>query len=543
MSDRPEPPNSEQQQSEVPGHTAPMDPKPDHGEQTYKGFGRLAGKVAIITGGDSGIGRAVAIAFAREGADVLIAYLSEEKDARESMRWVEEAGRRAVLVAGDIADSAHCREIVRRAVAAFGRVDVLVNNAAFQITRESLDEISDEEWDRTFDVNIGAIFRITKAAVPHMKLGSSIINTASVNADTPKPKLLPYSATKAAIQNFSGSLTQLPDGLTRVANQSRYRSRASDRLGQLRRRGVVTEPLTTLQGTSKHSDGAHPSRSFVKSGTLALSCSKSTRCTSSRDQTWHEGDEFEEYVALAKQRTGASLHRVELEVPVIAERFACRTEQGQQHDRKSVDQPQAVAPIRGVDVHRTHPHPEPQVLGVAEGAFDAPALAVEINQRPGGLLGDAGGQAPGLLHVFGLHAHHGVDWIAGGGDRRAALHACASTRSAPLGRRPCLAVNGGHLDVAPEADDEVELQLVGQHPIELLVAEAAVGHDAHADLGGQHRGKAHQDLILINVAPVLQRGRVDRQPHQRCPLRWHSLGFADELSPASLVRGGTAAIA
>lgn len=210
MSDRPEPPNPEQQQSEVPGHTAPMDPKPDHGEQSYKGSGRLAGKVAIITGGDSGIGRAVALAFAREGADVLIAYLpEEEEDARESAGWVEEAGRKAVLVAGDIADPAHCREIVRRAVDAFGRVDVLVNNAAFQMTRESLDEISNEEWDRTFDVNIGAMFRITKAAVPHMKPGSAIINTASVNADTPKPKLLPYSATKAAIQNFSGSLAQL----------------------------------------------------------------------------------------------------------------------------------------------------------------------------------------------------------------------------------------------------------------------------------------------------------------------------------------------
>ena len=210
MSDRPEPPHPEQQQSKVPGHTAPMDPKPDHGEQTYKGSGRLAGKVAIITGGDSGIGRAVAIAFAREGADVLIAYLAEEEDdARECARWVEEAGRKAVLVAGDIVDPAHCREIVRRAVDAFGRVDVLVNNAAFQMTRESLDEISDEEWDRTFDVNIGAMFRITKAAVPHMRPGSSIINTASVNADTPKPKLLPYSATKAAIQNFSGSLAQL----------------------------------------------------------------------------------------------------------------------------------------------------------------------------------------------------------------------------------------------------------------------------------------------------------------------------------------------
>ena len=209
MSDRPSPPNPEQQQSHQPGHTQPMNPPPDHGERSYKGSGRLAGKAAIITGGDSGIGRAVAIAFAREGADVLIAYLDEQEDAEETARWVEQAGRRAVLVAGDIAEPAHCRIIVQHAVDAFGRVDILVNNAAFQRTRSSLDEISDEEWDRTFDVNIGAMFRITKAAVAHMKPGSAIVNTISVNADSPKPKLLPYSATKGAIQNFTGGLAQL----------------------------------------------------------------------------------------------------------------------------------------------------------------------------------------------------------------------------------------------------------------------------------------------------------------------------------------------
>jgi NAD(P)-dependent dehydrogenase (short-subunit alcohol dehydrogenase family) len=209
MSDRPASPNPEQQQSRVPGRTQPMDPVPDHGERSYKGSGRLAGKAAIITGGDSGIGRAVAIAFAREGADILIAYLDEKEDAQETARLVEEAGRTAILVGGDIAQPSHCRAIVQGAVAAFGRVDILVNNAAFQMTRESLDEISDEEWDRTFDVNIGAMFRLTKAAVPHMKPGSAIINTASVNADSPKPKLLPYSATKGAIQNFTGGLAQL----------------------------------------------------------------------------------------------------------------------------------------------------------------------------------------------------------------------------------------------------------------------------------------------------------------------------------------------
>ena len=207
--ERPTPPQPAQQQDTIPGRTAPMDPQPDHGEQSYKGHGRLAGKKTIITGGDSGIGRAVAIAFAREGADVLISYLDEHDDAREAAKWVEQAGRKAVLVPGDIADPAHCRELVKRAIDAFGRVDVLVNNAAFQQTHESIQEITDEEWDKTFDINIGAMFRITKAAVPHMKPGSSIINTTSINADTPSPQLLAYATTKGAIQNFTAGLAQL----------------------------------------------------------------------------------------------------------------------------------------------------------------------------------------------------------------------------------------------------------------------------------------------------------------------------------------------
>jgi len=206
---RPTPPFPAQQQDQVPGRTKPMDPKPDHGETSYKGCGRLAGKKAIITGGDSGIGRAVAIAFAREGADVLIAYLDEDEDARETANWVEHAGRKAVLYRGDIADPANCRALVQKAAEAFGRIDILVNNAAYQMTHESIDEISDEEWDKTFDVNIGAMFRITKAAVPHMKNGGAIINTTSVNLDTPKPTLLAYAATKGAIQNFTGGLAQL----------------------------------------------------------------------------------------------------------------------------------------------------------------------------------------------------------------------------------------------------------------------------------------------------------------------------------------------
>lgn len=209
MSERPTPPFPKQQQTQTPGHTAPMNPQPDHGEESYRGSGRLAGKAAVITGGDSGIGRAVAIAFAREGADVLISYLNEDEDARETARWVEQAGREAVLVPGDITDGAHCRAIVQRAVQAFGRIDVLVNNAAHQMSFESIKDISDEEWDKTFSTNIGAMFRITKAAVPHMKPGSAIVNTTSVNADTPKPTLLAYATTKGAIQNFTGGLAQL----------------------------------------------------------------------------------------------------------------------------------------------------------------------------------------------------------------------------------------------------------------------------------------------------------------------------------------------
>lgn len=197
------------QQQDPPGRTGQMRPRPDHGEETYQGSGRLAGKAAVITGADSGIGRAVAIAFAREGADVVIAYFNEHEDARETARWVERAGRRAVLVAGDLAQRELAREIVDRAVDAFGRIDVLVNNAAHQMNYETVEEISDDEWDRTFDINIGAMFRLVKAALPHMKPGSAIVNTTSVNADKPRPTLLPYATTKGAIQNFTGGLAQL----------------------------------------------------------------------------------------------------------------------------------------------------------------------------------------------------------------------------------------------------------------------------------------------------------------------------------------------
>ena len=208
MSHDPEPPLPDQQQA-VPGHTAEMDPTPDHGEASYRGSGRLQGKRAIITGGDSGIGRAVAIAFAREGADVLISYLNEEDDAAETARWVDEAGRTCIRIAGDIGDPAHCRAIVDRALGELGGVDILVNNAAHQMTFEELTDIPDEEWDLTFRTNIHAMFYLSKAAVPHMAEGSAIVNTSSINADTPSPELLAYATTKGAIQNFTGGLAQL----------------------------------------------------------------------------------------------------------------------------------------------------------------------------------------------------------------------------------------------------------------------------------------------------------------------------------------------
>lgn len=208
MTDYPRPPFPEQPQA-VPGSQQKMDPTPDCGEQSYKGSGRLAGKVALITGGDSGIGRAVAIAYAREGADVAIGYLDEHEDAKETARWVEEAGRKVLLLPGDIAQRQVCLDLVSKTVETFGRIDILVNNAAFQMSHPTFEEITDEEWLRTFDTNITAMFRICQAALPHMRAGSSIINTSSVNSDMPKPTLLPYATTKGAIANFSAGLAQL----------------------------------------------------------------------------------------------------------------------------------------------------------------------------------------------------------------------------------------------------------------------------------------------------------------------------------------------
>ena len=198
-----------EQQQHVPGVQSEMDPVPDCGEKTYRGSGRLSGKRAVITGGDSGIGRAVAIAFAREGADVLIAYLNEDEDAREVAELVEAAGQKCVLVAGDLSDPAHCRSVIERAAAEFGGIDVLVSNAAYQMTHDNLDEIRDEEWDYTLRLNVGSYFYLTKAAIPHMTAGASIIGSSSVNSDMPSPTLAPYAASKAAIANLSASLAQL----------------------------------------------------------------------------------------------------------------------------------------------------------------------------------------------------------------------------------------------------------------------------------------------------------------------------------------------
>jgi len=204
----PKPPFKEEQQT-PPASETEMHTKPDHGEESYKGSARLTGMKALITGADSGIGRAVAIAFAREGADVLISYLEEDEDAAETERWVKDAGRKALLARGDIRDEQVCRRQVERCLDELGGIDILVNNAAFQMTHKSIEEISSDEWDRTFKTNIYAMFYFAKAALPKMKAGGAIINTASVEAYQPSPALLAYSTTKGAIVTFSKSLSGL----------------------------------------------------------------------------------------------------------------------------------------------------------------------------------------------------------------------------------------------------------------------------------------------------------------------------------------------
>ena len=201
-------PGSGDQTVEHPGRTGEMDVRPDHGERTYRGTGRLEGKKAVITGGDSGIGRAVAIAFAREGADVLITYLEAEKDdAEETARWVREAGRSAVTVATDVGEERNCQQVVERAVGELGGIDVLVSNAAYQMSQDGgIDDITSEQFDRVMKTNVYATFWLCKAAVPHMKPGSSVITTSSVQAFQPSPHLLDYATSKAAIVNFTKGL-------------------------------------------------------------------------------------------------------------------------------------------------------------------------------------------------------------------------------------------------------------------------------------------------------------------------------------------------
>lgn len=210
MSDtrRPEPPHPKQIQA-PPGTTPGMDPPPDHGEQSYRGNGRLEGKVALITGGDSGIGRAVAIAFAREGADIAIAYLQEHRDAEDTARLIEEAGRKALTIPGDLSEEAHCNGVVEKVVSELGGLDILVNNAAFQRTYADIGDITAQEWDTTFRTNIYAPFFLSKAAIPHMKPGSSIINTTSIQSKQPSPQLLAYASTKGAILNFTAGLSAM----------------------------------------------------------------------------------------------------------------------------------------------------------------------------------------------------------------------------------------------------------------------------------------------------------------------------------------------
>jgi len=208
---RPTPPYPEQQQ-EPPGYTASMQPVPDHGEKSYRGNGRLEGRVALITGADSGIGKAVAIAFAREGADIVISYLNEDDDAADTAKWVEEAGRKALVIPGDITSEAHCQTLVTRALGELGSLDVLVNNAAFQRTYDDIADIPAEEWDRTFRTNIYAPFFLSKAAAPHMKPGSAIINTTSIQSRQPSPQLLAYASTKGAVSNFTAGLAEMLAG-------------------------------------------------------------------------------------------------------------------------------------------------------------------------------------------------------------------------------------------------------------------------------------------------------------------------------------------
>ena len=212
----PQPPFPKQQQ-DPPGTEAELEPLADHGEESYRGANRLADRVALITGSDSGIGKAIAIAFAREGADVVVNYLgdSEEADAEDTVRWVADAGRKGVAIPGDLRDEEFCRTLVERTVDELGRLDILVNNAAWQACGDRIEEVTTEEWRRIFATNIEAMFHLSKAAIPHMREGGSILTTTSIQAYSPSPELLPYAATKGAILTFTKGLAQDPGVLER----------------------------------------------------------------------------------------------------------------------------------------------------------------------------------------------------------------------------------------------------------------------------------------------------------------------------------------
>jgi NAD(P)-dependent dehydrogenase (short-subunit alcohol dehydrogenase family) len=198
-----------QNEQDHPGSDREMSPRPDYGEESYRGFGRLKDRVAVITGADSGIGRAVALAFAREGADVVISYLNEHQDAQETKRLVESAGRRAALVAGDLAEEPQCRRVIEESVRAFGRIHLLVNNAAYQGKAvEKFEELDAARIDRTFRVNVEAMFHLVRYALPHFQKGGAIITSASIQAYHPNASILDYAATKGAIVTFTKGLAQ-----------------------------------------------------------------------------------------------------------------------------------------------------------------------------------------------------------------------------------------------------------------------------------------------------------------------------------------------
>jgi NAD(P)-dependent dehydrogenase (short-subunit alcohol dehydrogenase family) len=203
----PQPPFDTQDQP-YPGSEAQMTPKPDFGEESYKGSGKLTDRVAVITGADSGIGRAVALAFAREGADVVISYLSEHEDAQETVRVVEEAGRTALAIDGDIRSRAQCESIIEQTIERFGKLDILVNNAAFQSTNESFQDLTDDEWHRAIETNLDAMFYLSQAALKHMGEGGAIINTTSIQAVNPSAPLIHYATTKGGMLTFTRALSQ-----------------------------------------------------------------------------------------------------------------------------------------------------------------------------------------------------------------------------------------------------------------------------------------------------------------------------------------------